>query len=470
LASSENELEEINSKVTHAAGTPELLEQRELHSTIRRICRVALAPHKRLPLEILPEIVSFYGYTGVTLPPPPTEINDFTIHWDLTRVCSLWRNVIFDTPGFWVTFHVRRFHDQYRSLYQQAFDRSTSSPIALHCHQFCKGSRNDLSHTIFPNSQRIKMLFLTLEVPDCPDFLTHPPGSFDALELIQVDLSFFRASSFPVVKSTVLEDACSLRTVILEHVRGYPGVTYLTFNHLRIPWAQLTQVFLRDIYVSVSTAHLMLSQCESLVNCVLFVGLENIPPHPLQHNSIVVPNLQHLDVYCMDGTSPEFLQPLVMPSLKKLLFNVSESWPGAALLSFIRRSRCSFERWKSYAEIPFDDLEVLLSELSSVTSIMINPEGGILIPTIDKIGEGKLLPRIKHLECSVALENIKPLLDMVDTLWFDCDSKLPGTGLTPATIHVNDDEDVDDLFAQVEALQQHYESEGKAISIQVGGI
>jgi hypothetical protein len=330
-------------------------------------------------------------------------------------------------------------------------------------------SGNDLSQTIYPNSQRIKILTLTLEVPDCPDFLTYSPGSFDALE--RVDLGFGGVPSFPAVKSTVLEDACSLRSVTFD-VRGYPGVTYLAFHNLRIPWAQLTQVFLRNVHVSVSTAHLMLSQCKSVVNCAVLVSVENDPgPPQLQCNSIVVPNLEDLDVYCMDGTSPEFLQPLVMPSVKELLFTDSLSWPGAALLSFIRRSCCSFEQWQSHTEIPLDDLEALLPELSSVTSIMINPEGGIPIPTIDKIGEGKLLPRIKHFRCSVTLENVKPLLDMVDTRWFDCDSESPGRGLTSAAIHVNyDDVDVDNLYAQVEILQEHYESEGKAITVEVGGL
>jgi hypothetical protein len=478
LSSSENELEEINAKITHAASTPELLEQLELHSTIRRICRVALAPHKRLPLEMLLEIFEQYGSKEVTLPPPraSTAIDDFSIHWNLARVCSWWRRAIFCRPGYWVNFRASGFDDQYRGLYQQAFDRNISSPlpITLSC-PFYPLSTNDLTHTIYPNAPRIKSLVLTLRDQECLDFLTHPPGLFHALE--DIVLRFEYVPSFPAVKSTVLEGACSLRSVAFQLFPGQycHSFPHLAFNNLCVPWTQLTKV-LMDINISVSAAHLMLSQCESMVHCALRVVNNDSPP-PLQCNSIVVvPNLQGLDVYCAGETYSEFLQPLVMPSLKELFFRISahsehRDWPGAALLSFIHRSRCSFELWHSRELIPrLVDLEGLLSELPSATSITINPAGGIHIPTINKIGKGILLPWIKHFECAVTLENLKPLLDMLDTRWLDCDPESSGGSLTSAVVII-----VEcyapipaNVHQQVEILQERYKSEGRAIEIRMG--
>ncbi|KAJ7758963.1 hypothetical protein DFH07DRAFT_741307, partial [Mycena maculata] len=58
-------------------------------------CTIALAPHKRLPPELLREIFLLCA--------PEAAIVGWEdeIRWVLCRVCSRWRAVARDTPGLW---------------------------------------------------------------------------------------------------------------------------------------------------------------------------------------------------------------------------------------------------------------------------------------------------------------------------------------------------------------------------------
>ncbi|KAG6811917.1 hypothetical protein H0H92_005248 [Tricholoma furcatifolium] len=94
------------------------IERRTLTEHISKLC-VALAPHKRLPLELLEHIFCFLGCTA-TIPPvmsrPP---------WSLGQVCSTWRQLSRSLPQLWGTINFY-FEDSNYSYTSLPFDLEKS--------------------------------------------------------------------------------------------------------------------------------------------------------------------------------------------------------------------------------------------------------------------------------------------------------------------------------------------------------
>jgi len=81
------------------------LRQREEAVDLIGRCKIALAPHKRLPPDVLRSIFRFFGEPRVQFP-LGLKKRDTNIDQDLrllciTRVCSAWRQLALETPALW---------------------------------------------------------------------------------------------------------------------------------------------------------------------------------------------------------------------------------------------------------------------------------------------------------------------------------------------------------------------------------
>jgi len=98
--------------------------------------RQALAPHRKLPTETLGEI--FVCATPMVMLPP--EDYQREAPWNISLVCSKWRNVILATPAIWNDIFVMHnvsnsiYHRSITSPVQNALTRSGHSLIVFNVH------------------------------------------------------------------------------------------------------------------------------------------------------------------------------------------------------------------------------------------------------------------------------------------------------------------------------------------------
>jgi hypothetical protein len=100
LSEAEMDLTYLNERIM---ATPAMLDKlvgqhRELTAKITE-CRISLAPHKKLPPEILGRIFQYCIADKTVIPPLLHENLGDLLH--LCHICSLWRRVALGTPTLW---------------------------------------------------------------------------------------------------------------------------------------------------------------------------------------------------------------------------------------------------------------------------------------------------------------------------------------------------------------------------------
>ncbi|KAJ7466020.1 hypothetical protein FB451DRAFT_1041286, partial [Mycena latifolia] len=105
------------------------LEREELHASrhIER-CVFALAPVRRVPLEILAHI--FLCYTNLLGKVESVEVKNGV--WILGHICSYWRAVALSTPDLWTSFRsLSPSHEGAPPLVQAWLDRAGNRPLSI---------------------------------------------------------------------------------------------------------------------------------------------------------------------------------------------------------------------------------------------------------------------------------------------------------------------------------------------------
>lgn len=113
LATLEDEIARIESVLDA------LRSQRSRDMTRIQSYREALAPHRKLPSELLGEIFA-YATPMILL---PTKEYMREAPWNITHVCSKWRNIALATPAIWDDISL--VHNVPNTIY----NRSTPSPV-----------------------------------------------------------------------------------------------------------------------------------------------------------------------------------------------------------------------------------------------------------------------------------------------------------------------------------------------------
>lgn len=391
--------------------------------------RVALAPHKKVPPEILANIfVEACENRPLSLPP-----HNRTRPWAISQVCARWRQVALNEPRLWNDLSVttnRKLGDPFPARMHDVFSRSAGTGISLKidrsAYRDAHVEATVISDTILPHLNLFRHLDLTFPSSHFSCILSSAPGLVDSLESVRLNLEQPTSNPYkPFEKAiAVFAGARSLRRIEIRASRGRGHWLPITWSLFDVPWAQLTHLCLGPgVMVTIPMAHDVLQHSSQLVDCMLCLlvsvpvwffgsvpssGDSDIPP-------IVSPSLASLKVYFSSIPSlEEFLEPLVLPSLTKLVAQGALYHEAQAeLASFIRRSACSITSIKlpeqGSHKLPVN--EKLLEELP----LLVELDAECLLftkPTLERISRRQLVPRLEILHCYV--ESPGSFVDMLE--------------------------------------------------------
>lgn len=397
-------------------------------------CRIALAPHKKLPPELLAKIFH-YRFS----PPLKIPSEDFKGILGLCQVCSRWRAVALATPSLWSNLKVAVIDDHtdseadsegdqaFMMMAKEILSRSAPSmmSLAIDAHSHILGvslasSSAWVSDLVTPNASRLR----SLELKSAPHsglrlFLTLPPGLFDSLESFKLqhrlrgnEHGIWRDDSFGV---TVLEDAQSLRHVSLDwsDIIPFPSA-------LRLPWAQLTELNLDTTGIPPFAAQHVIRLCINLVQCSVRLGrLTDEATSGLVPN-IVLKKLERLRIkiinwkkYATDRIT--FLRPFIVPSLQdfEVLALVRGGNLQPAFISFIKRSSITLKKLK-FSSTNENEAFNLLAAVPFIVDLSLTEVESLSTSTLKLMSTGDLCPRLEILECWVDIDNELELIEMLE--------------------------------------------------------
>ncbi|KAJ7115164.1 hypothetical protein C8R44DRAFT_983986 [Mycena epipterygia] len=353
------------------------------------VYRVALAPHKILPVDGVREIF----LCAARNTSPQANLNEVVnpyyvypkrqidIRLTLCSICSGWRSIALQTPELWNDVRVEMPTMRVLDVLEIWFSRSLQSPLNLEISGTDSGPR--ITQLLTDYSWRFRSLSIR---PDNP-LLYLPAGAMDCLETLEIDLSGFL--EWPLAPITTLEDAPRLRSLALKRSRT------VHFHFFRIPWHQLTELHLNEtLSFPPSSYYPFLAQCKALVTARLTVlQFETDGPLPLADRNIALPRLQTLELDAGNLTEyAKFLHRFDLPSLEDLTLHTHKPAYNTTFhvtaLPTVRHLYLDGGR----ARDPM--LAAWLGACPSVVEVHL-PDSGIEDFILDHIARGSLLPDVE---------------------------------------------------------------------------
>lgn len=387
--------------------------------------KVALAPHKRLPLEIIRQIFLYCTPCPVALPPRRSEAPML-----LCRVCSAWRTLALHTPELWRDIilypsdHPNRPRDV--ALAHSWLSRCSKSLMSLEIWTITPGFipvssyRNwpldPVCDLVIPYSNRFRQLHLTLPYQQIKDFLSLSPGSLQSLEELSLFSTVDPSSLTNFEPATVFSSIPRLRCVSFR----FDGV--LDLRLLNLPWNQLTRLSVMTALVPIDVCHSVFRACTLLEECSLSTNYidDSFAYQLTPQEPTVLPVLHILDICFVGPNHHEFFAPLVLPSLRDLTFRSVKGlhWSSSFYASFLNHPTSVLERL-SMPDLPGDwinapnlEFETLFAMTPSLQEIRLPFHDFLHESTLAKISTGELVPCLEHLDLSA--EELGPVLDMLE--------------------------------------------------------
>ncbi|KAF8073595.1 hypothetical protein FPV67DRAFT_755444 [Lyophyllum atratum] len=403
------------------ASLDQLMSQRESYTL--RIAKVnsALAPHKKLPPELLAKIFSDCSPKPLCI--PPVSLDDIRPILSLPKaVCSLWRQIAQQTPELWDDIVVKypyasnpiegwenRTHN-ITAAAKDVISRGTST-ISLnmygHRRAYLTRDIDPIWNLIVPFASQLTRISISCSPHLLYPFLQSSPLPFDVLESLTLNGEEHPVSAAVehIPRLGGLGKTPSLRKVVISKFY-LDFLRHLAEDAFNLPWDQLTHLTLQNTWIDLATGCSIISRCSSVVHCELSLhatGAQTqiaIQPQPILH-----PCLQSLKITSTGGSPnvvAEFLQSLDLPSLISIEFgdnDIADIVPS--FISLIARSCCTLQKFViSKAAVPFRVLEPVLPVLSSVEELII-PDTLLTDSMIQRISHGALLPNLKCVNCSL---------------------------------------------------------------------
>ncbi|KAF7336755.1 F-box domain-containing protein [Mycena venus] len=373
-----------------------LIEQHNALRVSLNIYRVVLAPHKRLPPELLQEI---FMCCAALEKPNLSWFMDPACHLDIRRaicqVCSRWRRITLGTHELWATMQASFGRIPTRVLLNVLkiwLSRSGKHPISLditcdraNLYHHRLASYPGLASLVIQNLPR----FRSLSINHC--LFTMAPGHADILESLEIG-GDSRLLTSPL---TTFVQAARLRRVTLRDFHVSTNLGMLAF-----PWKQLTEFHVSVPFFPAAEYYPVLKKCESLTSATIKVGGgEPLQPAPFD---ISFPALRKL-IVCMDSprNAMLFFQRFSLKSLTNLSLHLSDKLESAVPSTAIPPSFPVLQRisincgdyfgWRSDSDI----VPLLLASQSAVEVSL----GRYLTSqsTLDQIANGSLLPNVQLL-------------------------------------------------------------------------
>ncbi|KAK2462904.1 hypothetical protein APHAL10511_005102 [Amanita phalloides] len=259
----------------------------------------------------------------------------------ITHVCSVWRQLAFETPRLWNDIKVTlqdEHMDQTISSAAEWLARAKDAPRSLSIHLY--GER--CTHTIWNQLLKFITLFplksLTLDAGRNNLPLTLPNSTWSSIEWLHLSYYTNEGSTGPAIFSREMT-LSSLRR--LELFACHDQVNEMEYV---IPWHQLRSLYMSGMPISLSLCLNVLRQSLLLECCSLAVSPEpSTSTTTFSENFITLNNLALLNLSVGNDSSLDALfRLLVTPNITSLTFNSATSaelrYNSSALVRFIRRS------------------------------------------------------------------------------------------------------------------------------------
>ncbi|KAF8621409.1 hypothetical protein AX15_007821 [Amanita polypyramis BW_CC] len=347
LPCAENTLQDLQSRIE------------ELLTQIDR-CKVAIAPHKRLPEDVLRRIFILSCDETVEFPIDPSLIGSGMV-LQLCRVCSAWRKIALKTSSLWCSIKILADYSwspgstkkdgAIISWLARACGRPISmeltSPYMCTSLMFNHSHRSSLPWGLISrllDSYEFRELVFSMPVSDleCAVSLI-PECQLHVLER----LALFRVNGWenPGRTYNLFSD---LSNPFL------PNITYLTIGqpwgiqHLQsiFPWEQLQRLELTD-GLAAETCIALLQQCSSLEYCAVVLGPRSnwqasASGLTVQSECVTLVKLREVCLKINDINDMEtFMDRLVLPGLALLTTETGRpdtDWSLDPIIQFLRKS------------------------------------------------------------------------------------------------------------------------------------
>ncbi|KAJ7708473.1 hypothetical protein B0H14DRAFT_3903023 [Mycena olivaceomarginata] len=292
------------------------------------IYRVALAPHKALPAEILRKIIILsadcWGRPNLNriVVPRRSPSVQLDIRLIVSRVCSHWRTVALATQELWNDIRVD-FKDRDITRLLNALDiwlsRSGEYPLTLEI----KAARRDYGflRLLVQYSGRIFHLYVD-RLPFPNAFFALPTGSVDQLEALDMGITDNSDELTRLLSPmSVFVKAPRLRCVTLHSWRDSIGLSLLG-----IPWHSLTELNITSMFTPISDYYSALQECQSLATALISVDSDDTGILECADSDISLSQLRRLIINadCL-GSAARFLQNISLDSLIQLSLEVRGS-------------------------------------------------------------------------------------------------------------------------------------------------
>lgn len=415
ISEQQTELDIINHEICQLRCTLSCLQDKAKHrrKQLARY-RVAVAPQKNLPPEVLAEIFVhclLESTLNIGVPPLSTG-KEVATPWAIMRVCVRWRQVALGEPRLW-----NRLQVNYKSfsmnnltkLAKTALSRSRnpsairlilSDVSSMEWSHILEDAINPVAALILPRHiQGLKELVIKgIPLEWMHFFFNIPPGQMKSLESVELDVRLTYTAFFKMPLSShsaIFLSAPHLRKVTFTS----DGYFVLRPHALLLPWAQLTEFRLKGILMNVYEARDALGLAHNLVYCEMALGLDQMKPVYIHGDaeSATLPFLQSLTVQVTQTLLfSAFLSPLSLPALTKFDVLGCQAWPQQEVITLLNRSGCKLRSFSANS-VPMDDVEPLLEHMPSLISLHL---GFISALVFQRMSQGHLVPNLECLKCS----------------------------------------------------------------------
>ncbi|KAJ7482972.1 hypothetical protein B0H11DRAFT_1208714 [Mycena galericulata] len=417
--------------------------------------RIAAAPYKKLPAELLAEIFLFCTTSPVSLPPKTDEPLLM-----LLQVCSSWREMALQIPELWanisVSFTAEATVEWITDVAEQWISRSGAEyPLSITAQ--CTGPFATLVcenpallsgsvALVVTNSYRMRHFDLAAPFEALQPVFELPRGAFPCLQtmalrplLVLNDMATPQTWHWPST-SVTFEVAPVLREAsysplplyklaeleaIAEDVMERVMTTTSEAGHqffapaVALPAAQLSVLNFPFTAWTADAWCALLNECPNLVH--LEVAIQ---PSPDTDSPPISPQLTHMDcleyllVSALSGGGDELIDRLVTPRLT-LFILMGTRFPPAAFISFRARSNFTLHTFVPIVTIPAEDVVHLFQHFSDLKTLSIIAISTDHFPTEfwEAFGRGEILPHLEVLLIRPTAAQAPVLVDMIASRW-----------------------------------------------------
>ncbi|KAF8635354.1 hypothetical protein AX17_003938 [Amanita inopinata Kibby_2008] len=396
----EKDLEVVN------ATMDQLHEQQQTLSRNLTYYKAAVAPHKRLPDDVLREIFIACARSRGTVQFPLCVNGRHIPQLTLSHVCSTWRRVALSTGELWGNVNITYpWNKNTWDAIETWFRRAGRSPVTLELSTLYSDPTADFQKLF--SCARITHLNLMITIGQLVKLSVLPDDVLPDVEVIRLRLAvdvippLRRLPSF--LRLTQFFHCYSLRS----DIRG-----------LTLPWSQMRYFDIHMSTISVIQCLDLLRQMVSLEACRVHINEDDIAfLTALYCPRITLHNLQIFIIYACAPVFERIALSITAPQLKKLSLDGSLSFRPeivpviAAHLNLAQLEVLDLEEARDDAE---NSADVWLREAPSLRSVKFPSNVTLDKGTMSKLGKGRIGRCLEKMEVPY-VSSVKGVLDMAES-------------------------------------------------------